>query len=114
MKIEEIDAISYKNNKPKEVKENVVQDETITLTINNDISRSLSAIEDSLKEFAVGYMFNENMLDSMDSSFIIAKLENAILALSKTYIWELYKFDSIPTTFNNKSWNLNVLSLNSP
>ena len=34
MKIEEIDAISYKNNKAREVKENVVQDETITLTIN--------------------------------------------------------------------------------
>lgn len=44
MKIEEIDAISFKKNKAKEVKENVVQDETITLTINNDISRSLSAI----------------------------------------------------------------------
>ena len=67
MKIEEIDAISYKNNKAKEVKENVVQDETITLTINKDISRSLSAIEDSLEEFAVGYMFNENMVDSMDA-----------------------------------------------
>ena len=67
MKIEEIDAISFKKNKAKEVKENVVQDETITLTINNDISRSLSAIEDSLKEFAVGYMFNENMVDSLDA-----------------------------------------------
>ena len=38
MKIEEIDAIHYKNNQAQEAKENVVQDETITLTINNDIS----------------------------------------------------------------------------
>ena len=58
MKIEKIDAISYKNNEAKEVKENVVRDETITLTINNTISRSLSSIEDSLKEFTVGYLFN--------------------------------------------------------
>ena len=67
MKIGKIDAISYKNNKAKEVEENVVQDETITLTINNTLSRSLSAIEDSLKEFAVGYLFNENIVDSMDA-----------------------------------------------
>lgn len=53
MKIEEIDAIKYKNDQHEEVRENVVKDETITLTINGDISRSLSAIEDSLKEFAV-------------------------------------------------------------
>ena len=57
MKIEEIDAIKYKNDQHEEVRENVVKDETITLTINGDISRSLSAIEDSLKEFAVGYFF---------------------------------------------------------
>lgn len=66
MKIEEIDAIQYKNNQHHEVKEKVVKDETITLTINKGISRSLSAIEDSLKEFAVGYLFNENMIKSMD------------------------------------------------
>ena len=56
MKIEEIDAINYKNGKAKNAKEKVVKDETITLTINGTISRSLSAIEDSLKEFAVGYL----------------------------------------------------------
>lgn len=66
MRIEEIDAIQYKNEKACDVKENVVKDETITLTINGEISRSLSAIEDSLKEFAVGYLFNENMVKSMD------------------------------------------------
>jgi FdhD protein/cysteine desulfurase len=67
MMVEEIDAISYKDKKAREVKENVVLDETITLTINGEISRSLSAIEDSLEEFAVGYLFNENMVDSMDA-----------------------------------------------
>ena len=67
MKIEEIDAINYKNGIATEAKEKVVKDETITLTINGDISRSLSAIEDSLEEFAVGYLFNENMVNSMDA-----------------------------------------------
>ena len=64
MKVEEIEAINYKNNEAREVKEKVVLDETITLTINNEISRSLSAIEDSLEEFAVGYLINENMVKS--------------------------------------------------
>ena len=94
MKIEEIDAISYKDNKAKEVKENVVQDETITLTINNDISRSLSAIEDSLKEFAVGYMFNENMVDSMDAikeikiegNQIYAEIDDTLLKTNETVL----------------------------
>ena len=67
MKIEEIDAITYKNGKATDAKEKVVKDETITLTINGNISRSLSAIEDSLEEFAVGYLFNENMVNSMDA-----------------------------------------------
>lgn len=66
MKIEEIDAINFKNGTPTNAKEKVVKDETVTLTINGDISRSLSAIEDSLKEFAVGYLFNENMVKSLD------------------------------------------------
>lgn len=72
MKIEEIDAINYKNGKATEAKEKVVKDETITLTINGEISRSLSAIEDSLEEFTVGYLFNENMVNSMDA---IKKIE---------------------------------------
>ena len=94
MKIEEIDAISYKNNNAKEVKENVVQDETITLTINEDISRSLSAIEDSLEEFAVGYMFNENMVDSLDSikeirikgNHIFAEIDDKLLKSNETVL----------------------------
>ena len=67
MKIEEIDAINYKNGKATEAREKVVKDETITLTINDNISRSLSAIEDSLEEFTIGYLFNENMVNSMDA-----------------------------------------------
>jgi FdhD protein/cysteine desulfurase len=56
MKIEEIDAINFKDDRAIETREKVVKDETITLTINGNISRSMSAIEDSLKEFAVGYL----------------------------------------------------------
>ena len=66
MKIEEVDAIQYKNNEAIEKIEKVVKDETITLTINGNISRSLSAIEDSLKEFTVGYLINENMIKSLN------------------------------------------------
>ena len=72
MKIEEIDAISFKNGTAKNVMEKVAKDETVTLTINGNISRSLSAIEDSLKEFAVGYLFNENMVRSLED---IKKIE---------------------------------------
>lgn len=53
MYTKKIDAIVYKNNTSKPCKEEVVMDETVTLTINNNITRNLSAIKDSLKEFAV-------------------------------------------------------------
>nr|WP_298523892.1 formate dehydrogenase accessory sulfurtransferase FdhD [uncultured Methanobrevibacter sp.] len=94
MKIEEIDAINYKNGKAQNAKENVVQDETITLTINNDISRSMSAIEDSLEEFAVGYLFNENMVNSMDAIKKIevdgiqihAEIDDALLKTNETVL----------------------------
>lgn len=94
MKIEKIDAISFKNNEAKEVKENVVQDETITLTINNTISRSLSAIEDSLNEFTVGYLFNENIVDSMDAikeikiekNHIYAEIDDTLLKSNETVL----------------------------
>ena len=94
MKIEEIDAIHYKNNQAQEAKENVVQDETITLTINNEISRSLSAIEDSLEEFAVGYLFNENMVKSLDDikhievkgTQINAEIDDTLLKTNETVL----------------------------
>ena len=94
MKIEEIDAINYKNGKAKDVKEKVIKDETITLIINGNISRSLSAIEDSLKEFAVGYLFNENMVNSMeaikkinvDGTQIHAEIDDTLLKTNETVL----------------------------
>lgn len=94
MKIEEIDAINYKNGIATDAKEKVVKDETITLTINGDISRSLSAIEDSLEEFAVGYLFNENMVNSMDAikeikvegTQINAEIDDSLLKTNETVL----------------------------
>lgn len=71
-------AQNYKNGKINYVTEKVVKDSTITLTINNEISRSLSAIEDSLEEFAVGYLFNENMVKSLEDIEKIEINENHI------------------------------------
>ncbi len=94
MRIEEIDAIQYKDNHAQNVKENVVQDETVTLTINGDISRSLSAIEDSLKEFAIGYLINENMVKSLndvkrieiDGPQINVEIDDTLLKTNETVL----------------------------
>lgn len=61
-----VSAINYNDGIAAEEEETVVKDETITLIINDEISRSMSAIEDSLEEFTVGYLFNENLVDSLD------------------------------------------------
>ena len=94
MKIEEIDAINFKNGKPTDTKEKVVKDETITLTINGNISRSMSAIEDSLKEFAVGYLVNENMVKSLkdiksieiDETKINVEIDDTLLKTNETVL----------------------------
>ena len=94
MKIEEIDAINFKNDKATNTKEKVVKDETITLTINGSISRSLSAIEDSLEEFAVGYLINENMVKSwqdikridIDGPQINVEIDDSLLKTNETVL----------------------------
>lgn len=63
--IEGVKAINYNKGTKKERIESVVKDETIILNINNIIHRSLSGIDDSLKEFAVGYLIGENMISSI-------------------------------------------------
>ena len=94
MKITEIDAINFKNDTAINTIEKVVTDETITLTINENISRSLSAIEDSLKEFAVGYLFNENMVKSLNDikkieikgNHINAEIDDTLLKTNETVL----------------------------
>ena len=78
-------AQNYKNGKINYVTEKVVKDSTITLTINNEISRNLSAIEDSLEEFAVGYLFNENMVKSLvyKNNFIVKEDVSRHVAVDK-------------------------------
>ena len=58
-------AQNYKNGKITDVTENVVRIHHSINVINDKIKRNLSAIEDSLKEFAVGYLFNENMVKTL-------------------------------------------------
>ena len=94
MKIEEIDALNFKNGKIINTKEKVVKDETITLTINRNISRSMSAVEDCLKEFTVGYLFNENMVKSLDdiknidinACDINVEIDNTLLNTNETVL----------------------------
>ena len=94
MKIEEIEAINFKNGRPTETKEKVVKDETVTLTINGNISRSMSAIEDSLEEFAVGYLVNENMVKTLkdiksieiDETKINVEIDDTLLKTNETVL----------------------------
>jgi FdhD protein/cysteine desulfurase len=94
MKIEQIEAINFKNGRPTETKEKVVKDETVTLTINGNISRSMSAIEDSLEEFAVGYLVNENMVKTLkdiksieiDETKINVEIDDTLLKTNETVL----------------------------
>ena len=94
MKIEKIDAIKFKNGEIIRTKEEVVNDETVTLIINDGISRNFSAIRDSLREFAVGYLINENMVKSpadiesieIDKNTISVKINPELLKTNETVL----------------------------
>lgn len=75
---EKIDAVTYKNGNKEEKKEIVVNDQTINLIINRKITRRFSVIYDSLKEFTVGYLLGENIIENIDDIKSIAILENTI------------------------------------
>lgn len=64
--LKEFDAIQYKKGIAKEGKELVIVDEKAQIKINNDITHSLSVINDSMQEFITGYMFSEGIIKSID------------------------------------------------
>lgn len=86
--LKEFDAIQYKKGIAKEGKELVIVDEKAQIKINNDITHSLSVINDSMKEFITGYMLSEGMIKSIDD-IIALKIDGceieAEINLNKNY-----------------------------
>ncbi|KZX11500.1 formate dehydrogenase accessory sulfurtransferase FdhD [Methanobrevibacter curvatus] len=76
--IDEIEAFKYENSELKKFKEKIVVDETITLNINDNLTRNFSISPDSLKEFAVGYMLGEGLINSYENVIDI-EINNNIL-----------------------------------
>lgn len=57
-----INAISYKNGENIQKSEEIVYDETTNLKINNKHKYNFSSINNSLKDFATGYMIGEGII----------------------------------------------------
>ncbi|OQD57962.1 formate dehydrogenase accessory protein FdhD [Methanobrevibacter arboriphilus JCM 13429 = DSM 1125] len=62
-----INTFVYKNDNFIEKEDEIVSDETITLVINDSLTRSFSISPDSLKEFTVGYMLGEGLISSIEN-----------------------------------------------
>jgi FdhD protein/cysteine desulfurase len=68
MKMTEIvNVLKYKNGDYENKEEKIVSDETITLIINDTLTRSFSISPDSLKDFATGYMLGEGLISNIDN-----------------------------------------------
>ena len=106
---EKVDAIKFKNGKKEEVKEQIVCDETITLTINNTITRNFSGISESLKEFAIGYLFGENMVKSYEDIIKIDINENMINVKIKENI---FNDDSVLCSDASGGWRSKIKDIN--
>lgn len=64
---EKVKASFYKNGSYIEKEEEIVADETVTLVINESLTRSFSISPDSLEDFTVGYMLGEGIIDTVDN-----------------------------------------------
>ncbi|WP_225369558.1 formate dehydrogenase accessory sulfurtransferase FdhD [Methanobrevibacter arboriphilus] len=60
-----INAISYKNGENIQKSEEIVYDETTNLKINNKHKYNFSSINNSLKDFATGYMIGEGIIKKL-------------------------------------------------
>ena len=80
-------AIKYKNNNSEEINERIIQDKTIKLEINNEFTSNFAVINDSLKEFAIGYLFGENLVKSLEDieNIDISKDKISISIKNNTY-----------------------------
>jgi len=61
-----INAISYKNGEKIQKSEEIVYDETTNLTINNKDTYNFSSINNSLEDFAIGYMIGEKIISKLE------------------------------------------------
>ena len=59
-------AINYNNSDVKEVNESIIKDKIIKIEINGEKYGTFAVIDDSLKEFTIGYLFGENLVQSLD------------------------------------------------
>jgi len=64
--IEKISALKFKNNEKQELEEKIVVDTTINLFINSTFISSFSTLNDSLKEFAIGYLLGQSYINLID------------------------------------------------
>ena len=61
-----INAISYKNGENIQKSEEIVYDEATNLKINNNHTYNFSSINNSLEDFATGYMIGEGIIENLE------------------------------------------------
>jgi formate dehydrogenase accessory protein FdhD len=62
-----VEAYIYKDGNYKKGEEEIVSDETVTLVINETLTRSFSISPQSLEDFCIGYMIGEGLITSVDN-----------------------------------------------
>ncbi|MCL2116570.1 MAG: formate dehydrogenase accessory sulfurtransferase FdhD [Methanobrevibacter sp.] len=75
-----VEAFIWRNGTYIKKEEEIVSDETITLVINDTLKRNFSISPESLKDFAIGYMLGENLINSVDNIENLEIEDNEIIA----------------------------------
>lgn len=78
--IENSIAINYNDTDVREVNESIIKDKTVKIEINGEKYGTFAVIDDSLKEFAIGYIFGEGLVQSLD------ELESIDISMDKIAI----------------------------
>ena len=75
-----VEALVYENGNYEIKEEEIVSDETITLVINDTLTRSFSISPDSLEDFCVGYMLGEGLITTVDNIESLELEDNKVTA----------------------------------
>ncbi|MDR0900303.1 MAG: formate dehydrogenase accessory sulfurtransferase FdhD [Methanobrevibacter sp.] len=114
MKIrEKVPAVIYKDGEYKKQDEEVVYDETSTITINNSIKRNFSTSPDSLKDFAIGYSLGEGIIRSIkDIEEIKVKNNEIKIAIPQKNPDDYNEADSIAVSDGGGGWRAKIKHVN--
>lgn len=107
----QVKATIYKDGKYETKDEELVCDETVSVIINNKIKRNFSISSDSLKEFGIGYILGEGLINSLDDIKNIKIQDSEINITTSSKNFDKYE-ESVTVSDGGGGWRSKIKNIN--